>query len=483
MLGAVFDEALLRAVAIGAAARRDQRSTASSRPISSRWSGTGATGDRYRFTHALVHEVVYQNLLLSRRTELHERVGRALERRRLAPGATERPRSARPPLEPQLGQAQGRPLSAGRRRLGARGLCERRCDPPLRARAAHARRVPGLRRRGAGRARAARRSAGAHRPARRGPRALRRRCGEELEAAGDRAGAARLHREDRRAALGGGRSRARRTPASRRASSCSATTAIRSSARTSSRRWAGSRFAPATMPPPSHGPSGRSRKRRAREAPSSPTARARPPRCARRPTTRSASRSRERAASAEAVDQIEQQRRAGRGARSAAGGLPRLHEPRRALQLARPAAAAIETCLRGLETAKKVGDLGFQSRLYANLAVAYCALTDRCEAEGVEAAQHGHRPRPPAGSARSPGGAADRARADSPVSRRSRPGLRLVRGGARPGRAGRRAPAAVPLLRWPGHAAISMPGTAPRPSATWRRRRRSASGPGSSLTR
>jgi tetratricopeptide (TPR) repeat protein len=48
---------------------------------------------------------------------------------------------------------------------------------------------------------------------------------------------------------------------------------------------------------------------------------------------------------------------------------------------------SIETCLRGLEMAKKVGDLGFQSRLYANLAVAYCALTDRCEAEGIEAAQ------------------------------------------------------------------------------------------------
>jgi adenylate cyclase len=48
---------------------------------------------------------------------------------------------------------------------------------------------------------------------------------------------------------------------------------------------------------------------------------------------------------------------------------------------------SIETCQRGLETAKKVGDLGFQSRIYANLAVAYCALTDRCEAEGVEAAQ------------------------------------------------------------------------------------------------
>jgi class 3 adenylate cyclase len=48
---------------------------------------------------------------------------------------------------------------------------------------------------------------------------------------------------------------------------------------------------------------------------------------------------------------------------------------------------SIEACQRGLETARKVGDLGFQSRLYANLAVAYCALTDRCEAEGVDAAR------------------------------------------------------------------------------------------------
>ena len=47
----------------------------------------------------------------------------------------------------------------------------------------------------------------------------------------------------------------------------------------------------------------------------------------------------------------------------------------------------ISTCLQGLETAKRIGDLGVQSRLYANLAVAYCALTDRCEAEGIAAAQ------------------------------------------------------------------------------------------------
>src|SRR5436853_51163 len=32
---------------------------------------------------------------------------------------------------------------------------------------------------------------------------------------------------------------------------------------------------------------------------------------------------------------------------------------------------SIETCLRGLEVARKVGDLAFQSRLHANLAVAY----------------------------------------------------------------------------------------------------------------
>ena len=49
-------------------------------------------------------------------------------------------------------------------------------------------------------------------------------------------------------------------------------------------------------------------------------------------------------------------------------------------------ARAVETCTAGLEMAKKIGDLGFQSRLYANLAVAYCALTNRCDEQGVGAA-------------------------------------------------------------------------------------------------
>jgi len=48
---------------------------------------------------------------------------------------------------------------------------------------------------------------------------------------------------------------------------------------------------------------------------------------------------------------------------------------------------AIETCKTGLDTAKRIGDPRFQSRLYANLAVAYCALTNQCDIEGMRAAE------------------------------------------------------------------------------------------------
>ncbi len=48
---------------------------------------------------------------------------------------------------------------------------------------------------------------------------------------------------------------------------------------------------------------------------------------------------------------------------------------------------AIEVCRRGLDLARRIGDLGFQARLLANLAVAYCTFTDRCAVEGVPAAQ------------------------------------------------------------------------------------------------
>jgi len=47
---------------------------------------------------------------------------------------------------------------------------------------------------------------------------------------------------------------------------------------------------------------------------------------------------------------------------------------------------AIDACERGLQTAQRVGDLGLQSRLYSNLAVAYCTLTNRCDEKGIGAA-------------------------------------------------------------------------------------------------
>jgi adenylate cyclase len=48
---------------------------------------------------------------------------------------------------------------------------------------------------------------------------------------------------------------------------------------------------------------------------------------------------------------------------------------------------AVHVSRRGLEVARRIGDLGFQARLLANLAVAYCTFTDRCGTEGVPAAQ------------------------------------------------------------------------------------------------
>lgn len=50
-------------------------------------------------------------------------------------------------------------------------------------------------------------------------------------------------------------------------------------------------------------------------------------------------------------------------------------------------ARAIEVCRRGLDVARRIGDLGFQARLLANLAVACCTFTDRCAEEGVPAAE------------------------------------------------------------------------------------------------
>ncbi len=50
-------------------------------------------------------------------------------------------------------------------------------------------------------------------------------------------------------------------------------------------------------------------------------------------------------------------------------------------------AQAMEVCRRGLEISRRIGDLGFQARLLTNLAVACCTFTDRCPTEGVPAAE------------------------------------------------------------------------------------------------
>ncbi len=50
-------------------------------------------------------------------------------------------------------------------------------------------------------------------------------------------------------------------------------------------------------------------------------------------------------------------------------------------------ARAIDVCRRGIETARRIGDLGLEARLLVNLAVACCTFTDRCGVEGVPAAE------------------------------------------------------------------------------------------------
>ncbi|PYR27715.1 MAG: hypothetical protein DMF98_05070 [Acidobacteria bacterium] len=48
---------------------------------------------------------------------------------------------------------------------------------------------------------------------------------------------------------------------------------------------------------------------------------------------------------------------------------------------------AIDASLTGLELATKIGATSLQAYMYANLAAAYCALTERCETEGLAAAK------------------------------------------------------------------------------------------------
>ncbi|MGH7390381.1 MAG: ATP-binding protein, partial [Candidatus Rokuibacteriota bacterium] len=384
VLGAVFDEALLRDVAAeaGADATLDRLVAADLvRPV-----GPRRAGGRYRFTHALVHEVVYQNLLLSRRTELHEQVARALERavgprpERLsdleALGhhwslSADRPRGARYLLAAgdwaRAVYANDDAIRHYERALRTLAECQT-CDAQARDARERLADLLGL----AGR----RTEALGHYEAVLG----------EIEAAGDRAAAARVDRKvgglhwdagDRERAgarFAAGLERLGQDgDAIERAHLYQemGRLAFRAGDNASAIEWAERALAEAAGKERGAVDPGRQREAAAMRAQAYNTlgvALARTGRLA------------------EAVTQIERSiglAEAGDLLQAACRGYTNLGvlysslDPRR----------SIETCLRGLETAKKVGDLGFQSRLYANLAVAYCALTDRCEAEGVEAAQ------------------------------------------------------------------------------------------------
>jgi adenylate cyclase len=385
VLGALFDESLLRAVATdagGAEAALDRLVEADL----IQQVRHDREGNRYRFTHALVHEVVYQNLLLSRRTELHEQAGRALE---LAAGPHPERLSDLEALgyhwslAPDKSKGAHYLMAAGdwARAVYANDDAIRHYERALRTLAdCHAceGQVRAVRERLADLlALTVRRAeALAHYEA----------VQEELETTADRADAARLHRK-----IGGLHWEAGDRE---RASACFASglerlgedgnpieraqlfqeigrLAFRAGDNAGAIAWAERALTEAASEKEMAADPERAREAAATRAQAYNTlgvALARTGRLA------------------DAVGQIEQSiglaethdllQAACRGYANL-GVLYSSLDPRR----------SIETCLRRLETAKKVGDLGFQSRLYANLAVAYCALTDRCEAEGVEAAQ------------------------------------------------------------------------------------------------
>lgn len=384
VIGSIFEERLLRAIAPEAVTVASALDGLIEADLIQN-SGGGREGDSYRFTHALLHEVVYQNLLLSRRVDLHERVGRALE-------LTVGPQPERLIDLEALGHHWS--LSSDKRKgadyLAAAGDWARAvyanedamrhyeralrtlsdCPGCTRLSAALQERLADLL------ALTGRRDeALAHYEAAR----------QESEIQLDDAGAARLSRK-----IGGLHWEAGDRE---RAQACFARglerlgeddhpieraqlfqeigrLAFRTGDNAGAIAWAQQALAEAAKAEDAVASSERAREATVTRAQAYNTLGVALARAGRL---------------AEAVEQIERSvaladthdMQATCRAYANLGVLYSSLDPQR----------SIATCLKGLETAKKVGDLGFQSRLYANLAVAYCSLTNRCEAEGAEAAQ------------------------------------------------------------------------------------------------
>ncbi len=225
VLGAEFDRTLLQRIA---SAPRSTEAALHRLAAADLIHADASGGQHWRFTHALLHEVAYQNLLLARRTELHQRAGRALEAelgadaQALVDGEARSPRRLAElealghhwSLSPDKARGAHYLLAAGdwARSVYANDDAIRHYERALRTLAEAAR---GHRRRsGRGRGRGARRARAARRPARpdgaahRGAGALRARQAGGGRAA--RSGASRAPAaQDRRPALGGRRARAR----------------------------------------------------------------------------------------------------------------------------------------------------------------------------------------------------------------------------------------------------------------------------------
>ena len=381
VLGEVFDEAILRAIATDTEAA----DTALEVLVESNLIQRDGDGARYRFTHALIHEVVYQNLLLSRRAELHERIARARECA-TGPGperlsdlealghhwslSPDKARGARY-LEAAGDWARAvyanddaiRHYGRALRTLADCQACEDQARV-VREKLADVLALIGQWAKALGHYNTVR---------------------QELEAAADPVGAARLHRKvgtlhweagDRERAgasfaLGLERLGEDGSPFERaQLFQELGRIAFRAGDNAGAIAWAERALLEVA------GDEANAHAERAHEAAATR---------AQAYNTVGVSLAR-MGRLGDAGDKIEQSigmaerhdllQVACRGYANL-GVLYSSLDPRRSIQ----------TCLRGLETAKRIGDLGFQSRFYANLAVAYCALTDRCEMEGLEAAQ------------------------------------------------------------------------------------------------
>jgi adenylate cyclase len=382
VLGMVFDEPLLRAIS---AETRALEAMLDSLVESDLIVGHSGEARRYQFTHALLHEVVYQNLLLSRRTELHERAGRALE---AASGA-------RPRRLSDL-EALGHHWSLGSdKRKGARYLMEagdwaravyanddairhyarahltlascRDCDGLVRVvreRLADLLALSGRRAEALAHYEAVRRELETS-PCRAETARLYRKIGGLQWDSGDREGARACFASglERLGDDGNPIERAQLFQEMGRL-------AFRAGENATAITWAERALAEVGT-----------------EAADPDTERMREAAATRAQVRNTLGVALARTGRLnDAVEQIEQSIRLAEAhdlLQITCRGYANLGVLYSSLDPQR----SIETCLRGLETAKKVGDLGFQSSLYANLAVAYCALTDRCEAEGIEAAQ------------------------------------------------------------------------------------------------